>query len=221
MHWFDIGVGFVMLIGGIRSYFRGLTREVMSTIGLIAVFVLAVWGHVHIARYLEPLIPSLWWRQTATYVALIMVAAGAYILWAKMVERMLHFSRLSMPDRVLGGLFGMVKVGVLIAALFVLLIQATPDQVAKVVPGSKLAPPLLQTAQAMTTMLPRDVKNEFLRYYSSIRKKFGKRVVQPARAAPSTFHSRSHSQAPNPPADISESDDRALRRLIKKYSKEP
>ncbi len=210
-----------MLLGGIRSYFRGLTREVMSTIGFIAVFVLAVWGYTFAPPYVEPLIASPWWRQIAVYTALIIVAVGAYMLWANLVERMLHFSRLSIPDRVLGGLFGMVKVGVLMAVLFVLLIQVTPDRVAAVVPGSKLAPPLLQTAQTITTMLPREVKHEFRRAYSRIRQQFGKRLAQPSHPAPAKFHSPSPSQSPKPPADISEHDDRALRQLIKKYSEKP
>ncbi len=60
MSWFDISVGLIMLLGGIRSYFRGLTREVMSTIGLIAVFVLAIWGYAYVPRYVEPIIASPW-----------------------------------------------------------------------------------------------------------------------------------------------------------------
>ncbi|PON16005.1 hypothetical protein C2W62_20795 [Candidatus Entotheonella serta] len=218
MSWFDISVGLIMLLGGIRSYFRGLTREVMYTIGLIAVFVLAIWGYAYVPRYVEPIIASPWWRQIAVYIVLVLVAAGVYMLWAKMVERMLYVSRLSIPDRVLGGLFGIVKVGVVMAALFVLLIQATPDRVATVVPGSKLAPPLLQTSEMITTMLPREVKHEFRRAYSRIRQQFGGRAAQPSHPAPAAFHS--HSQAPKSPADISENDDHALRQLIKKYSKE-
>ncbi len=154
MHWFDISIGLIMLLGGIRSYFRGLTREVMSAIGVIAVFVLVMWGDAYMPRYLEPVIASPWWRQIAVYVVLVIVAVGAYMLWANLVERMLHLSRLSIPDRVLGGLFGVAKVGVLMALLFVLLIQAAPDRVARAVAGSRLAPPLLQAAQVITTVLP-------------------------------------------------------------------
>lgn len=219
MHWFDISVGLVMLLGGIRSYFRGLTREVMSTIGLIAIFVLAIWGDAFAPRYVQPVIASPWWRQIAIHTAMSILAVGAYLLWANLVERMLHASRLSMPDRVLGGLFGTVKVGVLVAALLVLLIQAVPNRVAMVVPGSQFAPPLLQAAQAITAMLPREVKHEFRRSYSRIRQQAGKRVAQPSRTAPAKFFSPS--QVPKSPTDISENDDRALRQLIKKYSKEP
>jgi membrane protein required for colicin V production len=217
MSWFDISLSLVMLVGGIKSYFHGLTREVMSTIGLLAVFVFAVWGHVSIARYLEPLVASPWWRQIAGYVVLLIVAIGAYMLWANLVERLLHVSRLSIPDRVLGGLFGIVKVGVVMAALLVLLIQAMPERVATVVPGSKLAPPLLQTARAIAMVLPGDVRREFLRHYSRIRPQFGRQVAQPPQTAPSTFRS----QPPQPSAEPSENDDRAMRRLIKKHAKKP
>lgn len=217
MSWFDISVSLVMLVGGIKSYFHGLTREVMSTIGLLVVFILAVWGHVYIARYLEPLVASPWWRQIAGYVVLLIVAVGAYMLWANMVERLLHVSRLSIPDRVLGGLFGIVKVGVLMAALLVLLVQAMPDRVATVVPGSKLAPPLLHTAHAIAMTLPGDVRREFLRHYSRIWKQLGKQVAQPPRTTPPALPS----QVPQPPADRSEDDERAMRQLIKKHAKKP
>lgn len=223
MHGFDIGVGVVMLFGGIRSYVRGLTREVMSTIGLMAVFVLAIWGYAHVPRYIEPVIASPWWRQLTVSIGLIIAATGAYMLWAQMVERLLHDSRLSIPDRVLGALFGIVKVGVLMAAGFVLLIQVAPDRVATVVPGSQLALPLLQTAPAIAALLPHDVKHAFQRSYSRIRQQVDKRVVQPSRTAPPPFRSLSPppSQAPKPPEDRSTNDDRALRQLIEKYSKEP
>ena len=219
MHWFDISVGIVMLLGGSRSYFRGLTREVMSTIGLIAVFVFAVWGHAYIPQYFEPVIASPWGRQIAVYIVLIIVAVGAYMLWVKMVEHMLYVP-LTIPDRVLGSLFGIVKVGVLIAAGCVLLMQSAPDRVATVVADSKLAPPLLQTAQIITTVLPREVKNEFRRSYSRVQQQLGQQVAQPCHTEPTAVHSPSPSQAPQTPAEMSANDDRTLRQLIKKHSQE-
>lgn len=214
MHWFDIAAGLVMLLGGVRSYFRSLTQEVMSLIGLMAVFIFAVWGYVHFVPYLEPVIPWPWLRLAASCIVLIAVAVGAYWLWTKMVRRMLHTSVLSGPDRVLGGLFGIVKVGVLIAAFFVVLIQVVPNQVTTVVSGSRLAPPLLQTAHTIATLLPGEVKNGFRRHYSRMRKKVGQYVSQPASATPSAFRS----QNPEPSADFSANDERALRQLIKQNS---
>lgn len=214
MHWFDISASLVMLLGGVRSYFRGLTREIMSLIGLIAVFVFAVWGYVHFAPYLEPLLTLPWLRQATGYLILIAVAVGAYWLWAKMVRRMLHMSVLTGPDRVLGGLFGIVKVGVLISALLVLLIQVAPKQVTTVMSGSRLASPLLQTANAIATLLPGEVKNSFRRYYSRVRKQVGQYVSQPAPTQPLA----SPAQTPRPSADISANDERALRQIIKQNS---
>jgi len=219
MHWFDIGVGIVMLIGSIRSYFRGLTREVMSTIGCIAVFVFAVWANAYIPPYFEPVIASPWWRQIAVDIVLIIVAVSAYILWAKMVEHLLYVP-LSIPDRVLGSLFGIVKVGILIAAGYVLLIPAAPERIAMAMSGSKLGPPLLQTSQLISTLLPHDVKDGFQRSYSRVRQQLGQYAAQPSHTEPAISTSPSHSQAPKPPSDISARDDRTLRQLIKKYAQE-
>jgi len=219
MHWFDIGVGIVMLLGSIRSYFRGLTREVMSTIGLIAVFVFAVWGHAYISLYFQPVITSPWWRQLAVYIVLIVVAVGAYILWVKMTEHLLY-TPLTIPERILGSLFGIVKVGILIAVGYVLLIPAAPSRVSFVMSDAKLAPPLFQTSQLITTLLPREVKDEFQRSYSRARQQLGQHVAQPSHTEPATLHSPSPLQVPKPPAGISANDDHHLRQLIKQYSQE-
>lgn len=219
MHWLDISLGVVMLLGGIRSYFRGLTREIMSTIGLIAVFVLAMWGYAYAPPYFESMIASPWWRQVAIYVALVVVAAGVYMLWSQMVERMLYGTRLSIPDRVLGGLFGVVKVGIAIAIVSIVLVQALPDRLARLVPGSQIAPLLLQTSQSITTMLPREVRHEFERSYGRVRQRVGKRPDQSPSPSPAAFNSPA--QAPQAPTNFSEQDDRALRQLIIKNSQEP
>jgi uncharacterized membrane protein required for colicin V production len=219
MHWFDIGVGIVMLLGGIRSYFRGLTREVMSTIGLIAVFVFAVWGHAYIPPYFQPVIASPWWRQLAVCIVLIVVAISAYTLWVRMTEHMLY-TPLTIPERLLGSLFGIVKVGILIAVGYVLLIPAAPNRVGLVMSDARLAPPLLQTSQLITTLLPREAKDEFRRSYSRVRQQLGQPVAQPCHTEPTTLHSPSPSQGPKPPSDIATNDDRHLRQLIKQYSQE-
>ncbi len=131
-----------------------------------------------------------------------------------MILRLLHRSVLAGPDRVLGGLFGIVKVGVLISALLVLLIQVAPNQVTSAVSGSRFASPLLQTAHTIASMLPSDVKNGFRRYYNRVRKQIGQSTSQPIPATPSALQS----QSPQPSADISANDERALRQLIKQRS---
>ncbi len=214
MHWFDISASVVMLLGGIRSYFRGPTQEVMSFIGWLAVFVFAVWGYVHFAPYLEPVIAMPWLRQVAGYVILAVVAGGAYWLWSKLVQHLLYRSVLSVPDRVLGGLFGIAKTGVLIAALCVLLIQVLPNQATPSLSGSRLAPPLLRAADMIASVLPDEVKNGFRRHSSRIRQQIGQDVSPPT---PETASS-SRSQDPKPSGDISTTDDRALRQLIKQHS---
>jgi len=217
MHWFDIGVGLVMLLGGIRSYFRGLTREVMSTIGLMVIFVLAVCGYQYLPRYIEPVIASPWWRQVTVYCMLLLVAIGAYLLWSRLVERSLLLSHLSIPDRVLGSLFGIIKVGVVIAALLILLMQAMPSRVAAMVQGAKLAPPLLQTAEVMALLLPRDVKNALRHSSNQVLQRSDEQLVQPP--DPKSETSQAAPEKGKSPTDISENDERALRQLIKKHSK--
>jgi hypothetical protein len=113
----------------------------------------------------------------------------------------------------------MIKVVVLIAALFILLMQATPGRVTTMIRGANLAPPLLQTAQAIAILLPRDVQNAFRHSDSHVRQRSGEQPAQPSVPKPETSHSAL--QGDKPPTAISENDERALRQLIQKHSKNP
>jgi hypothetical protein len=130
------------------------------------------------------------------------------------------YTPLTIPERILGSLFGIVKVGILIVVGYVLLIPAAPSRVGLVMSGAKLAPPLFQTSQLITTLLPREVKDAFQRSYSRARQQLGQHVAQPCHTEPATLHSPSPSQVPNPPSGISTNDDRHLRQLIKQSSQE-
>ena len=207
MYGLDIGVCLLILLGGIRSYFRGLTREVMSAIGLLAVFVCAMWGEAMGQLYVGSLIASPRWRQMILGAVLLLAAVGVYILWANLIERLTYGSRLSILDRALGILFGMFKVGLALAALLIVLTQVAPEQVAKMTARSALAQPLFRMAIVITAALPGQTRHEFQRAHDRMRRPPSKRAGRPAPAA----------QTPTARSQ----DDRAMRQLIKKYAKEP
>lgn len=215
---FDIGAGTILLASGIWSFFRGLTREVISILGLIAAVALGGWGAPFVAVPLTPLITSLWLRQTIGFTAIFLAVVIAYILLAKIVCRMVDAVGLSLPDGILGSLFGILKAAVLIALLLILLTRYDPKTASRLTTGSQLAPPLFKVADVLTTLLPAALYTDFDRFYNRFQRLHqGRRHPQ----IPATgLHSQPSAVKPHPapapetPAEISPQDEQNLRQLI-------
>jgi hypothetical protein len=123
----------------------------------------------------------------------------------------------------LGGLFGLIKVGVVISVVLIGLTQFFPDIATRIAAESRLAPAFFYTAQLLTTLLPEDVHTDFQRFYDQARKRFkqwlpAQQLLRPE-AAPTQQPSVSPRAASPPQAspDISASDERALRQLIREH----
>ena len=190
-----------------------MTREVISLLGLMAAFVFSAWGYPYVAGVLAPITSLVWLRHAIGVVTIFAVTILGYLMLAMLVSRMVKAVGLSLPDRVLGGLFGVVKIGVLIAAVLILATRFYPDLTTRVTTGSILAPHLFRTADVITTLLPRDIQTDFDRAYRRMSRFLG--TTLPIPQPPSS----SGTQAA--PSGISPHDDQALRRLIRERTRDP
>jgi membrane protein required for colicin V production len=225
MHWFDIGVGIALLVGGVWSLFRGLTREVLSILGIITAFVLSFQGYPYVAEPLESLITQDWLRQAIGFGLIFLATVVFYMLFAKLLHRLVKAAGLSLLDRVLGGLFGLIKVSLVVSALLLITAQFFPLFATQLAKESLLAPTFFRGANLLSTLLPEGASDEFRRVYNLIRRQFPVWIP-----APKTAPVLSRPPAPTPPAsvphqphrpnDISESDARALEKILRKRLRE-
>lgn len=221
MHWFDIGAGLALAVGGLWSFFRGLTREVISILGLVTACVLSAWGASSVAVALEPLLAPPWLRQAIGLSSIFLLTVIGYVLLAKVVRRMVKAVGLSLPDRVLGGLFGLLKVAVLISALVIVLSKFFPDVATHIATKARLAPTFFYTAQLLTTLLPEDVYTDFQGFYGRVQKRFKQWLPAQQQLFPGADPAQPSSpipraaSPPQTPSDISAGDERALRQLIR------
>jgi membrane protein required for colicin V production len=232
MHWFDVCVGLAFLIGGIWSLFRGLAREIITLGGISAAFALAGWGYPSVARLLQEVIALAWLRQVASFLLIFFAAVLLYMLCATIARRMIKAVGLSIPDRLLGGLFGLLKVTVLVSAVLILLAHFAPAFASRLAHESQLAPTFFHTAQLLTTLLPEQAHADFQRFYKRVQAStaewlpFGLRALRPPpavrsvppppRRAPPQGAALAH-----PPSDISERDERALQNIIRERLRQP
>src|SRR5262245_21509267 len=172
MHWFDIGTGIALCVGCVWSLFRGLTREVLSILGIVTAFLLSSRGYPYMARTLETLITQVWLRQAVGFALIFLFTIGLYVIFARLLQRLVKAAGLSLPDRLLGGLFGLIKVVVIIAALCLVTAQFFPTFATQLAREAVLAPAFFRAADLLSTLLPTGTANEFRRFYPHIHQQF-------------------------------------------------
>src|SRR4030095_2004257 len=139
MHWFDVSTGIALLIGGVWSFCRGFVREVSSIVGITAAFVLSFQGYPYRAQPLATVIAHPWLRQAAGFALIFLATVVLYVVIAALLHRLITAAGLSLPNRLLGGLFGLVKVTVMIAVLCIITAQFFPTFATSLAAESLLA----------------------------------------------------------------------------------
>jgi hypothetical protein len=160
-----------------------------------------------------------WLRQAIGFTLIFLCTIVLYVIFARLLHRLVKAAGLSLPDRLLGGLFGLIKVAVMIAALCLVTAQFFPAFAIQLAREAALAPTFFRAAGLLSTLLPTGTADEFQRFYRHIHQQFPA-VVPPAPMlnTPST----QPTEAPTPPPvptheEISDSDARALEQIIQRH----
>jgi len=147
---------FVLLLSAVVGMWRGLVYEVLSLMVWVAAFVLAqaYAGEVAHLLPLEGLSAAL---RIAVAFVLVFVAcafAGGFVAW--LVKKMVAAVGLRPIDRVLGGVFGLLRGAVVLLAVAVV-VGMTPLQSQQAWQTSAVAQVLGDSLQALRPLLPEPV----------------------------------------------------------------
>ncbi|MGB1558542.1 MAG: CvpA family protein [Oceanococcaceae bacterium] len=123
--WTDIVLASVLLVSALIGLFRGFVKEVFS----LASWVLAVW----VAIQMGPAVAERWLasidsptaRMGAAYVGVFLLVLIAGAILAHMLTLLVARTHLQGTDRSLGLVFGLLRGGVIVAALVLLAAQTT------------------------------------------------------------------------------------------------
>lgn len=122
MNWLDVLILLPLLVGLVRGLMRGLISEIIA----IVVVILGVLG----SRFAAPSLSKcfLQWFEwpegvcdVVAYVVIFLVIAIILSIAAKLLTKVLRAIHLGWANRLLGGLFGMLKYGILVLiAVFIM-----------------------------------------------------------------------------------------------------
>ncbi len=145
---------------------KGLAREVISLVALIAGFILAILYYPVTAHWFLEFSRN---ESVANLIGFMIIFLGCILIGAVaafLVNRFVKMASLEWVDRLLGGLFGFLR-GWAIASIIILALIAFPVR-ENLVARSYLAPYLLAGARAAALMVPQDMKNRFNDEYKKV-----------------------------------------------------
>ncbi|WP_431132705.1 CvpA family protein [Psychroserpens mesophilus] len=116
----DIILGSALLFGLVRGFIKGLFVEVASLVALIA----GVYGAIHFSDFAAEFLNSkLDWDEkyinivafAITFVIIVLVIALA----GKALTKLANFAALGILNKLLGGVFGVLKIGLILSVLLI------------------------------------------------------------------------------------------------------
>jgi membrane protein required for colicin V production len=122
MNYFDIFIAVPLLWAIYRGFKKGLIIEVASLVALV----LGIWGSLNFSDYAATLINENWevsakWLPILAFSLTFILIVIAVFSLAKLLEKVVKMVALGLPNRILGALFGALKVVMLLSVIFYLL----------------------------------------------------------------------------------------------------
>lgn len=177
----------IVLFSVLVAASQGFMHEVFSLAGVVAGYLLAAWGYRQVATWYAPYVKTPWVADLCGFLTIFFVV----VLLAGAIGRIARFGMkeagLRWFDRVLGGVFGLVR-GVLIVMIS-LLALASFSPGATLLARSRTAPYLLVLARAAVWVAPSQVRQQFYAGMAAI--------ANVREGAPPAGN---HNAAPGPPA---------------------
>jgi membrane protein required for colicin V production len=143
----------------VTAALQGFFREAFGLAGLVVGYLLAAWQYQRLADMFAPHLKAPWLGEIAAFLiiffAVLLIAglAGRFARWV------MKEAGLTVLDRFLGGVLGLVR-GCLVVAI-VLVAMASFAPAAKWLSGSQLAPYFLVVGRAAIWVAPAELRHRF------------------------------------------------------------
>jgi membrane protein required for colicin V production len=166
MNWLDVVLLLIIGLSVFASFKKGLSRQVIHLVAVLAAILLGAWFYGRVAEYIEPHVSSPTAAKLAGFLIVFfaVVLLGAIVSW--IVGKFLRVTGLSFVDHLLGAGFGLLR-GVLVGVALIMGIMAfskdgTPP---KSIDESRVAPYVSQAARVFAAMAPHELKEGFHKSY--------------------------------------------------------
>ena len=184
-NWLDFVLAIILLLSIASGYRKGLIRIGIGLIATVAALVLACWFYGTAGTFLLPYVSG---RSMANLLGFMLVFLGVITIGAivsRILAAIFKWVGLSWFDRLLGGAFGVVR-GVIFSVVVIMVIVAlSPVSPPPAVVHSEIAPYLIEAADVITAIAPKEFKNGFRNGYEKVKETWSATFKNSIRKLPS------------------------------------
>lgn len=153
MQWVDIVLACVLVLSIIVGLVRGFVFEVLSLLGWFVAYFAAQWFAADLAPHIPVGKPGSGINHAAAFAALFIAALLAWAVCSRLLRFLIHASPLSVPDRLLGAVFGLLR-GLVVLLAAATVISITPLKKSPVWQASQGAQWLQAALDGLRPVLP-------------------------------------------------------------------
>ncbi|HUS06167.1 MAG TPA: CvpA family protein [Bryobacteraceae bacterium] len=170
MNWLDAVLALIIGVSLFTGFRKGLLRIGIGFAAVFVGFLAASWFYGTVAAFLLPYVTS---KPAANVLGFLLVFVSILALGTLLsviLTRFFKMAGINWLDRLLGGVFGLVR-GLLISVVLVMMLSAFSfNAKPQAVIDSTLAPYVLESARILSAMTPNEIKLGFRRSYENIKK---------------------------------------------------
>ncbi len=161
MNWLDF-LFLAMLIGAVINGIRvGFSRVVIGILAAVAGLILAAWFYGAVSAFFKPFVES---ESVAHIAAFLLIfigvqVAGALLAW--ICSRIFKWTGLGWLDRLLGAAGGAANAALSAVVLVLIFSSFHLKPLESAIQGSRAAPYLLDAAQVIVYICPRELRDDF------------------------------------------------------------
>src|SRR5882724_750457 len=188
MNWLDVALILILGVSVVSSFSRGIAREVIGLAAGVGGVLCGAWFYRMAGDVVRPWVGS---REVANLLGFLLILAAVIVLgWivSWIVGAMMKAVKLSWLDRLLGAGFGLARGVFVCIALITAIVAFAPGKDAKTPPEavvrSRIAPYMIDAAHAATMAAPKELRDEFARRYSQLKRIWEDALKQGIRRAP-------------------------------------
>ncbi|HYL39324.1 MAG TPA: CvpA family protein [Bryobacteraceae bacterium] len=161
MNWVDISLLLVLglsILSGLRA---GFARVGIGFISVLVGMFFGFWSYGIVAAYVRSYVSS---RHLANLTGFLIIFLGVVLLGAvlgSLIAKLFKWAGLSWFDRLLGGLFGVVRGFIIAAALVTVWLAFWPPPLPHAVTESRLLPYVIDVSDVLAAATPHEIKDAF------------------------------------------------------------
>ena len=187
MNWLDLVLAAIIGLSVATGFMKGFFRLSIGLAATVLSILLACWFYGIPAGFFAHYLKE---QSLANFLGFLSILLGVQLvgaLLARLLSKSVKKVGMGWLDRLLGGAFGAVR-AILIATVFVMILTAfsgpkAPESVAE----SKIAPYVLEAAQILVYLTPREIRDGFHSNYEKLREQWNHTIQDTIKKTPAIF----------------------------------